>query len=148
MNPLQATKSAHVRVQACKALVFQQFCLGRLFSSQLLRNLFCITIQLVCGFFVLLFPREAGFCHMHFSAHAVDGFTFSSQHCRQEEGDLVHIPSRSPVCAWLLPAERDDVHGLILSCFHSVWCRIKISDILYTAKSKARQFAVARFQMS
>ncbi|CAE7839767.1 SWEET7B [Symbiodinium sp. CCMP2592] len=46
-------------------------------------NLFCITIQLVCGFFVLLFPRE-------------------------EEGDLVHRPSRSPVCAWLLPAEHDD----------------------------------------
>ncbi|CAE7683563.1 SWEET7B [Symbiodinium sp. CCMP2456] len=46
-------------------------------------NLFCITIQLVCGFFVLLFPRE-------------------------EEGDLACIPSRSPVCAWLLPAERDD----------------------------------------
>jgi len=42
---------------------------------------FCFIIQLLCGFFVLLFPRE-------------------------EQGDLIHNPSRSPVCAWLLPCER------------------------------------------
>ncbi|CAE6926039.1 UBP8 [Symbiodinium natans] len=46
-------------------------------------NLFCFTIQLACGFFALLFPRE-------------------------EQGDLIHMPSRSPVCAWLLPAEHDN----------------------------------------
>lgn len=44
----------------------------------LLPTLFGLVIQLACGFFVLLFPRE-------------------------EQGDLIHRPSRSPICCWVLP---------------------------------------------
>mmetsp|Transcript_79447 Transcript_79447/g.125442 ORF Transcript_79447/g.125442 Transcript_79447/m.125442 type:complete len:472 (+) Transcript_79447:139-1554(+) len=44
----------------------------------LLPTLFGLIIQLACGFFVLLFPRE-------------------------EPGDLIHRPSRSPICCWVLP---------------------------------------------
>ncbi|CAJ1405156.1 unnamed protein product [Effrenium voratum] len=49
----------------------------------LLPTLFCLVIQLICGVFVLLFPRE-------------------------EQGDLIHLPSRSPLCTWVMPrSERD-----------------------------------------
>eukprot|EP00913_Durusdinium_trenchii_P034656 g32420.t1 len=46
----------------------------------LVRTLFGLVIQLACGFFVLLFPRE-------------------------EHGDLIHQPTRSPICTWVMPPE-------------------------------------------
>lgn len=46
----------------------------------LLPTLFGLVIQLACGFFVLLFPRE-------------------------EHGDLIHQPTRSPICTWVMPPE-------------------------------------------